>query len=247
MHATAQSFSSNTSLDKQEQEAAALRSTELERGMYNAHKRLSLGEYCLPRIPLDAEIVRLETPSIIRHVIPIERYLEHAETQPSLKKQFSPFGVLAAFKNSLRAYFAPNMLESNGHFYKAIGVQYFKKALLAVANRILPPWGKGPDADRTYDGLSNYHMEKSRDGFRNFLGKTVANEVLHLYGFLSCSAAVIGYGAAGVFNGKFFFVLACAAINYYCIALQRYNRERLYRAIEKNQKRKEASSEARTD
>lgn len=129
----------------------------------------------------------------------------------------------------IEAYFTPRRFERDGTIYKALGVRTFKK--------YVPTGGDIAILKRKKQGFKGIINESSVKALKAYESDTRMAETVHLAG-----AVGFGYAAIGslVINQPEFGVLIMGAnvlANLYPIMLQRYNRGRVYRILEKKEHR----------
>ncbi len=121
----------------------------------------------------------------------------------------------------LNFYFRPRTCELNGKLYEWLGVLRFKRALMSVVRVNLE--------NVTANG---YVLGgRSPEHLRAFEKRTRRSELIHLGG-LAVSALCL---CLGVWSGRGMFVPAVVifAANFHCFILQRYNRIRILRVLER--------------
>ncbi len=115
-------------------------------------------------------------------------------------------------------YFRPKAAELDGRLYAWLGVVRFKRLLMSLV-RVEP--GRGTTNGYVLGG-------RSLDDVRTFERRSRRSEVIHGLGlavsvvFLVLGAVVRGLLVAGV---------VVFAVNFHCFLLQRYNRVRVYRVL----------------
>lgn len=127
----------------------------------------------------------------------------------------------------LNPYFEPKSFEANGTIYRMAGVHIFKAVLMGGAIGV-------------FKVLSIEHVKKrggyflggqSLDDLKGMEGRTRIYESMHV-------AAILFTNLPHVTNTQVLpFMLTAFAVNLYCVLLQRYNRERLYKAIQRIESR----------
>ena len=127
-------------------------------------------------------------------------------------------------------YFRPKFFEKSGRIYKWMGIKYFQKAVMGTVGKSMRKSGGGWTAD-------NYFIGKKRDtdSLKYFESKTRFNETVHapvaLYGTILCAINLPDAMAKNDYSG-FIIGGALLFLNGYITMLQRYNRARVYEAIE---------------
>ena len=132
--------------------------------------------------------------------------------------------------NVAEAYFSPKQFEKDGRIYKLLGVRKFKRYMPTsgdlVINHLRKSSGKGLINGSTTKDLHRYErytrlFEATHLGFGVPLTGLVIDAVLQ--NRLDAAAIITTMNIAG---------------NIYPVMVQRYNRARLYRTIERNEKRR---------
>jgi hypothetical protein len=113
-----------------------------------------------------------------------------------------------------------------------MGIELFKRGLL----KFFEPTHR---TDLRRKGGPNLLPGQSLENLRKFERKTWVNEAIHLVG--GTSAMVLICLASPSVTLPYLVLAGLAAVNYACVLLQRYNRERLYGVI-----RRKELQEART-
>lgn len=116
-------------------------------------------------------------------------------------------------------YFKPKKWEGTGRIYELLGVLIFKKIVVKLGRKT------GQNASKP----NNYYLwNKSLEGIKEFERKTRSNEIMHLAGML--------IPAIGLFKVEDDLTMqiilwAVLIINIHPFLLQRYNRIRIYKTI----------------
>ena len=122
---------------------------------------------------------------------------------------------------ALHFYFRPRAFELNGKLYEWLGVLRFKRALMRLV-RVNPE-----------NSTANGYVlgGRSPEHLRAFEKRTRRSELIHLGG-LALSAPCL---CLGVWAGRGMLVsgMAIFAANFHCFILQRYNRIRIVRVLER--------------
>ena len=119
--------------------------------------------------------------------------------------------------NISELYFRPKKWEGTGFIYELIGILIFKKWVVKMRRKSTKP--------------NNYYLwQKNEDGLKKYERKTRYNELMHLAGILLPSIGLLKGGNDTLLVVTLWFVLI---INVYPFFLQRYNRIRIYRILEK--------------
>lgn len=119
-------------------------------------------------------------------------------------------------------YFRPKAIELDGRLYEWLGVVWFKRRLMSVVS---------VDPSRPVENA--YVLTgRNRESLLAFERRTRRSELIHLSGLalsilLLALGAWLGAMAIGVAGTVVF------AANFHCFILQRYNRIRLYRVIDR--------------
>jgi len=126
-------------------------------------------------------------------------------------------------------YFDPKLIEKweNGRLYEIFGIRYAEKFFRKLGKITNKDFYEKPDSP------NNYRIwDKTKEGLKSFERKTRINELIH-----SPLQILIGYE---IINNlaKENYALATldtlfGLINGYAIMLQRYNRTRIYKVLEK--------------
>jgi hypothetical protein len=128
------------------------------------------------------------------------------------------FGLVAEW------WFRPHAIERDGEIYRPLGLRFAKKVLLAAMGGIFRV--KGP----------NYRLEGSDiESLKTFDKWTIVNEAYHLAWFLMFAGAVVWVFAHRGRVPYQLMILGCL-LNLYLIMLQRYNRGRLRRVLQRLEK-----------
>ena len=121
----------------------------------------------------------------------------------------------------LNFYFRPRAFELNGKLYEWLGVLWFKRALMRLV-RVNPE-----------NSTANGYVlgGRSPEHLRAFVKHTLRSELIHLGG-LAVSALCLCLGA---WSGRAILMAAVTifAANFHCFLLQRYNRIRILRVLER--------------
>ncbi len=168
---------------------------------------------------LDTSIVE------VRELSDLERQL-FSETDVSLEKKSIWQKAGSVAKYVLDLYFKPKSFEKSGRVYEALGVRRFKKfmfngdymnALLRKAN-------------------PNHKLIKDKSSARSWEMFTRIYESVHVgIGSLMLSR-IIDRLADGDYEGAAINTAINTVINVYPIMLQRYNRARIYKVLDRTQK-----------
>jgi len=119
-------------------------------------------------------------------------------------------------------YFRPRAFELGGRIYEWLGVVPFKRALMSLVKR--DPRKPTPNA---------YVLAgRSLDDVRTFERRSRRNEIFHLIGvlvalLLAALAAIARSWSISIAG------VAILAANFHCFILQRYNRIRVYRLLDR--------------
>jgi len=128
-------------------------------------------------------------------------------------------------------YFKPKFFEKSGKLYETLGVKYVQKAIMGTAGRVLRAIG--------IDKISgNYFIGKKRDleSLKSYENGTRINELIHtpltiiLANNTINSLAEENYGNAAVTG-------VIGLVNAGCTMLQRYNRARVDKVIERSKRK----------
>ena len=125
-------------------------------------------------------------------------------------------------------YFKPKSFEKSGRLYEALGVRGFQKLYFMTLGKLVEGLcGQKP-------GLSDI-SDESLENYENF---TRGLEMIHLPLAAVCSPLVIRLFANGDYKLGAINLAIQALVNYYPIMLQRYNRARVYRILERRKARR---------
>jgi hypothetical protein len=207
----------------------------------------------------------LPQPSPLRRVVCLEQQIlppTHGATsiQPGLKQIKAP----TSFQQLADWYFEPRAWEKDGTTYRSMGVEQFRKLLFAMdrfrncllkvplyRKYVARVFGRQQLDSNNVEKLTSLRrtrqvrsdqrdgcfMQQSNAGIRSFITFTKRDEAIHLVSAATLNtvatfALVSGHPlvAGGIFTLSVFTDL-------YPIALQRYNRTRLCKALEKIERR----------
>src|SRR3989338_9292207 len=128
-------------------------------------------------------------------------------------------------------YFQPKFFEKSGRFYEWFGVKFFKKYLLLTSEDT--PLGLWRNRS-----LFGYYYESK---LKSLEKETRDLEVIHLFGLYVFSCfMVLAYLMSSFLFLIYFFSFLNICINLYPILVQRYNRARIYRILERRESLKKA-------
>lgn len=121
------------------------------------------------------------------------------------------------------AYFAPRKVELSGRLHTLLGVDLFKRTVVAIGRAM----GRRADSPNSY-----FLWDRSERGLRAFELRTRHNEAVHLLGVAGTAFATgaLAMGSNGTPTGYTLLGLVMAA-NLYPVLLQRATRVRLYRCL----------------
>ncbi len=110
-------------------------------------------------------------------------------------------------------YFRPKAIEFDGKPYEWLGVIQFKRLLMSFISDAPAPWAM------------NFYVlgGRSLEDLRTFEKRSRRSEVIH---GLALLAALVAVGRGSWVPGTLVF-----AANFHCFLLQRYNRIRVYRVL----------------
>lgn len=128
-------------------------------------------------------------------------------------------------------YFETKSIEKGGLLYRCLGVHLFKAALMGTVGR-LHKWMRDSSGEGNNYCLGGHSVED----LKKMEGQTRMNEAIHAGAILVTNLpfialSLLGGPAAGPI------IWGTLALNAYCIMLQRYNRDRLERTIERAESR----------
>ncbi len=126
-------------------------------------------------------------------------------------------------------YFRPKPFELDGRLYTWLGVALFKRLLMGAV-RVDPA---KPTANAYVLG------GRSLDDVRRFERKSRRSELVHLGGLVM---ALIFLTFAAVVGGLFVAGAIVFVANFHCFLLQRYNRVRMYRVLDRGRAGSDAES-----
>ena len=122
-------------------------------------------------------------------------------------------------------YFRPRKFEESGRVYEAIGIKPLKRFCTGLCGNLIKNMSGRDAREAITNPENNYFLwDLSKKGLKKFESYTRINEAIHLFSTLVLISTIMVHPI---------FASVRAAINAYCIMLQRYNRNRLYKTIEK--------------
>lgn len=155
--------------------------------------------------------------------------------QPSITKESKSYSqkIVGGLKKVVNYYFKPKSFERKGDglLYKALGVQGFLY--------ILPTFGKLVCKLTGFHPIRNAKTKEK--GLRDYESATRIYETTHFMMFWLYLALTTIPFMSGNLRGVLGWSIANILINIYPIMVQRYNRARIYNALEKIEKEKSAS------
>jgi hypothetical protein len=165
-------------------------------------------------------------PSPVQHSAPVRN--AKTEETPKNHTQKDRTSVIATVVD---IYFRPKAFEAKGTLYGALGVGYFKTVLMATIGLFFTRL-----KDKSGDG-NNYCLggHTLRD-LKQMEWATRFNESLHI-GAIALTNIPMMIEPLSSGQAPHWAMLALFTLNAYCIMLQRFNRERLYRAIDRAERR----------
>lgn len=187
-----------------------------------------------PQLPL-SEAKRVSDLEKILSVT--DNHSSAGHTAPKEKESFfhkSLYQSIGYVKRGLEHYFTPNSVErwGNGRIYKWLGVQHFKK--------ILPIGGDYVNRKMGWTWIIPSNPRRKELG--DYESMTKGIELAHSVMIPLYSASLLLHHLDGDFNyvEKHFLsnVICNVLFNIYPIMVQRYNRTRIYTALEKVERRK---------
>ena len=123
--------------------------------------------------------------------------------------------------NLAERWFRPKKFERDGRLYRWLGVVTFKRLLMHVVRRT--PAKPNTSNSHVLGGRSLKHV-------REFEVKSRRSELIHLVG-LAIGIVCLGFRAI---DGRLVIAAIIAfALNFPCFALQRFNRARIYRMLQR--------------
>lgn len=132
--------------------------------------------------------------------------------------------MLELFEKAGNVYFRPKKFEADGKIYEKLGIKAFRKLVLINMSLILKLTGM----KKHKNGVFNYYLENPTiDKMKRFeMWGTRLNESWHLFAGMQSTMGFIANPSDKV-------ALVATMINLYCVFLQRYNRCRIYKLLEK--------------
>jgi hypothetical protein len=123
--------------------------------------------------------------------------------------------------NLAERWFRPKKFETDGPLYRWLGVVAFKRLLMRVVRR--SPAKPNTVNSHVLGGRGLRHM-------REFEAKSRRSELIHLVG-LAMGILCLAFRAI---DGRLTIAAFIAfALNFHCFALQRFNRARIYRVLQR--------------
>jgi hypothetical protein len=129
-------------------------------------------------------------------------------------------------------YFTPREFEKSGRLYECLGIKYFKKVLMRTQGQI----HKRQYGNKTPD---NYFIgeKPTLEALKTFESEARGNEGVHLIAGVLASMCGTALAYAHDLDKTAVFFGANALFNLPLIMLQRYNRARVVKAIERKEKK----------
>lgn len=128
-------------------------------------------------------------------------------------------------------YFKPKSFEKSGKLYRALGVKYVQKAVMGTVGKVFRTMGVGEIAGQYFIGKTrNLRSLKTYDKGTRFNETIHAPQILWNATELAQAISEDNYGSAVFWGGLLL-------INAPCTMLQRYNRARVEKAIERIESR----------
>jgi hypothetical protein len=153
----------------------------------------------------------------------LERVRKGAQSAVSIDNKSSE----PLHRRLLNPYFEPKSFEANGTIYRMAGVHIFKAVLIGGATGFF----KVRSIEHTKKLCPYFLGGHSLTDLKKTEGWTRIYESMHV-------AAILFTNLPHVTNTQVLpFMLTAFAVNLYCVLLQRYNRERLHRAIQRIESR----------
>ena len=124
-------------------------------------------------------------------------------------------------KNLAERWFRPKKFETDGHLYRWLGVVAFKRLLMRVVR-------KSPAKPNTVN--SHVLGGRSLRHVREFEIKSRRSELIHLVGL---AIGILCLGLRAIDDRLIIAAIIAFALNFPCFALQRFNRARIYRVLQR--------------
>jgi hypothetical protein len=148
-----------------------------------------------------------------------------SETLHPLIKNGRPMNLRNKFGFVAKWWFRPHAIEQDGEIYRPLGVRFAKRLLLATLGRL----------PRT-----NYRLEGSDiESLKTFDKWTIVGEAYHLALCLVFFGAVVWVFTQGRVPYQLM-IMGCL-LNVYLVLLQRYNRGRLRRVIQRLERKQQVN------